>query len=349
MSTKSKYRNAVVHGAVPLAYIRYLEERGKNWAVLAQRAGLPPEKPQIDEYLPFASVCAFCEECARALGDDALGLKVGYSAPIGAGNFADYVATTASTIEQSIRNWVRFEKISVNVRSTQLDFGPEFLRMSFTIPDQYGPSVQYSSVIIGYVVSRLRHMAQQQDLHLQVGLTRTEPKNAREYFEIVGPGVSFGRETESIEIPAEILARKPLDSDPALNSIIESSAMVALQRIEEGGNELHRITTQICDGLRDGDASLDTVSRELGMSRRTLQRHLEGANTSYRQLVEDVRKSLAERYLTEANLQISEVAYLLGYSELSAFSRAVKVWFGVSPSVFRERGRSGDPEVLEAG
>lgn len=349
MSTKSKFRNAVVHGAVPLAYISYLEERGANWAELARRAGLPPEKPQIDEYLSFASVCAFCEECARALGDDALGLKVGYSAPIGAGNFADYVATTASTIEQSIRNWVRFEKISVNVRSTKLEFGPDFLRMSFKIPEQYGPSDQYSSVIIGYVLSRVRHMAQQQDLSLQVGLTRTEPKNIRDYIGIAGPEISFGREVESVGIPSEILARRPSDSDPTLNSIIENSALLALQRIEQGGNELHRITTQICDGLRDGDASLDTVSRELGMSRRTLQRHLEGANTSYRQLVEDVRKSLAERYLTEANLQISEVAYLLGYSELSAFSRAVKIWFGVSPSVLRDKSRSEDPDVLEAG
>jgi AraC-like DNA-binding protein len=349
MSTKSKFRNAVVHGAVPLAYIGYLEERGENWTALARRAGLPPEKPKIDEYLPFASVCAFCEECARALGDDALGLKVGYTAPIGAGNFADYVATTASTIEQSIRNWVRFEKISVNIRSTDLEFGPDFLRMSFKIPEQYGPSVQYTGVVIGYVLSRLRHMSQQHDLNLQVGLTRSKPRNIRDYIEIAGPEISFGRETESVGIPAEILARRPSDSDPTLNGIIENSAMHALQRIEQGGNELHRITTQICDGLKDGDASLDTVSRKLGMSRRTLQRHLEGANTSYRQLVEDVRKSLAERYLTEANLQISEVAYLLGYSELSAFSRAVKVWFGVSPSVLRVRGRSEDPKVLEAG
>lgn len=349
MTTKSKFRNAVVHGAVPLACIRYLEERGEDWVDLARRAGLPPEKPQIDEYLPFASVCAFCEECAKALGDDALGLKIGYAAPLGAGNFADYVATTADTIEQSIRNWVRFEKISVNVRSTKLEFGPDCLKMSFAIPGQYGPSDQYSSVVIGYVLSRLRHMANQPDLRLQVGFTRAEPENTRVYSEIAGLDVTFGRDAESVRIPAEVLALSPADSDPTLNSIIENSAMLALQRVEQGGNELQRITTQICDGLRDGDASLDTVSRQLGMSKRTLQRHLEGANTSYRQLVEDVRKSLAERYLMEANLQISEVAYLLGYSELSAFSRAVKIWFGVSPSALRGRGRPENSGVLETG
>ena len=60
-----------------------------------------------------------------------------------------------------------------------------------------------------------------------------------------------------------------------------------------------------------------------------------------------VRKALAEQYLMEGKLQLSEIAYLLGYSELSTFSRAAKTWFGVSPTAYRRREL--EPESLGTG
>ncbi len=71
---------------------------------------------------------------------------------------------------------------------------------------------------------------------------------------------------------------------------------------------------------------------------RTLQRKLNDAGTTFNAVVEDTRRELAQRYLKQPDLAISEIAYLLGFSETGNFSRAFKRWAGASPSDYRSQG-----------
>jgi AraC-like DNA-binding protein len=87
--------------------------------------------------------------------------------------------------------------------------------------------------------------------------------------------------------------------------------------------------------LADGAASLSSVAERLHMPARTLQRRLADQGLSFSQLIEDVRKRLARTYLQQPEIPLTEIALLLGYSESSAFSRAFRQWYGVSPSRFR--------------
>ncbi|MEV6774444.1 AraC family transcriptional regulator [Nocardia sp. NPDC051030] len=80
---------------------------------------------------------------------------------------------------------------------------------------------------------------------------------------------------------------------------------------------------------------IDTVARDLNMSTRTLRRHLDTAGTSYRQLLDEVRRALAEEMLTATPLSVSDVAIRLGYAEASTFIHAFKRWTGTTPSAYR--------------
>ncbi|MEC3913462.1 AraC family transcriptional regulator [Nocardia sp. CDC160] len=80
---------------------------------------------------------------------------------------------------------------------------------------------------------------------------------------------------------------------------------------------------------------IDAVARDLNMSTRTLRRHLDAAGTSYRQLLDEVRRALAEEMLTATPLSVSDVAIRLGYAEASTFIHAFKRWTGTTPSVYR--------------
>jgi AraC-like DNA-binding protein len=73
------------------------------------------------------------------------------------------------------------------------------------------------------------------------------------------------------------------------------------------------------------------------MSPRTLQRRLHEENTSHQQLLDELRRELAQRYLREPTIAIGETAFLLGFSEPSAFHRAFKRWTGTTPGTFRRR------------
>jgi AraC-like DNA-binding protein len=84
-----------------------------------------------------------------------------------------------------------------------------------------------------------------------------------------------------------------------------------------------------------GETSIDAVARRLITAPRTLQRRLAQTGTSFDALRDDVRKRAAELYLSDATLSITEIAYLLGYSEPTGFHRAFRRWHGTTPEAFR--------------
>ena len=91
----------------------------------------------------------------------------------------------------------------------------------------------------------------------------------------------------------------------------------------------------VMEELRGGDPSLEHVAKRLGMSPRTLQRKLRLESLSFNDVLDLTRKHFASRYLHERHLQLSEITYLLGFSEQSAFSRAFQRWYGVTPTQYR--------------
>ncbi len=99
-----------------------------------------------------------------------------------------------------------------------------------------------------------------------------------------------------------------------------------------------RARVELLEELPSGNACETSVAHALGMSERTLQRRLREENTSYRQILDDVRRELAIRYLSSGSRSVNEITYLLGFAEPSSFTRAFRRWTGVCPSTFRDEG-----------
>lgn len=100
---------------------------------------------------------------------------------------------------------------------------------------------------------------------------------------------------------------------------------------------LQELREMILRLLPEGELSVDRVAEALNLSRRTLQRRLAERETQFQQVLKDVRSMLALRYLSDERLGITEIAFLLGYTDQSSFSSAFKSWHGVSPSDYRQR------------
>jgi AraC-like DNA-binding protein len=101
------------------------------------------------------------------------------------------------------------------------------------------------------------------------------------------------------------------------------------------------VKTLIAQSVSQGEADIDHIADKLHTSRQTLYRKLKAEGVSFQTLLEDVRFSLAKTQLKNSELSLSEIAFSLGFSDLSAFSRAFKRWSGVSPKDFRERHTKG--------
>ena len=94
---------------------------------------------------------------------------------------------------------------------------------------------------------------------------------------------------------------------------------------------------------------MSEIARRLGMSRRSLSRALAGEGTTFSEILDQLRAALAERYIREEELPISQIAWLLGYGEISSFTHAFARWTGVSPSQFRTQGGADTrgPSLIE--
>ena len=98
-----------------------------------------------------------------------------------------------------------------------------------------------------------------------------------------------------------------------------------------------RVRSRLIDELPSGGVNEIQVAAALHMSRRTLQRKLRDAGMSYARELDGVRRELAERFIRDRSLTLSEITYLLGFAEISSYSRSFKRWTGMAPSAYRHR------------
>jgi AraC-like DNA-binding protein len=137
-----------------------------------------------------------------------------------------------------------------------------------------------------------------------------------------------------------ILSLKSVDeflssSNPKLADLNDQVMIEYLAELDQD-NLAQRVKATILDQLPSGNVTDESVSRDLYMSARKLQRQLESAGTTFYTLLNETRVDLAKKFLRDQGTSMTEIAYLLGFSENSAFSRAFKRWMGVSPSQYRK-------------
>ncbi|MDQ8038705.1 MAG: AraC family transcriptional regulator ligand-binding domain-containing protein [Pedobacter sp.] len=151
-----------------------------------------------------------------------------------------------------------------------------------------------------------------------------------------GCPVSFNASRSRMSLPLQ-LAQAPLQ---AANAELVAQGDIIIQRYLNELDQHHALNDvvhKVISKLSSGRFDRVTVAQELGISASTLQRRLAAEGTSFSQLLNDTRRSLAERYLLESRRSIKEVAYSLGFADLSNFTRAFRGWFGQSPREFRRQ------------
>lgn len=124
-------------------------------------------------------------------------------------------------------------------------------------------------------------------------------------------------------------------ADPALAAILARHAEDLLAELDTAPTWARRTRDALLEALGRDDTDLPAVARKLGTGERSLQRRLREEGTSFQAVLEDARHELALRYLRDPRLSLSEIAYLLGFADLSAFYRAFKRWTGTAPAEYR--------------
>ncbi len=161
-----------------------------------------------------------------------------------------------------------------------------------------------------------------------------EPELYRQY---IGVSVSKGARW-SISFSKKDADRPFLTANESIWEFFEPSLRARLYDLDHTASTAERVSASLREMLPAGEDNIDAVAQRLSMSKRTLQRRLSKEQTSFQDVLQDTRRSLACHYLKESDLPSSEVAFLLGYSDPNSFYRAFKSWTGKTPEAMRTEG-----------
>ena len=173
-----------------------------------------------------------------------------------------------------------------------------------------------------------------------VRVTHADPGYAGEYERILGAPVRFGCDENAMLLEQRFLFH-PIALQPRyVFGILSEHAEALLRNLEAVETVRGRVEGLLMPILHTGTANVDAIAARMGMSRQTLFRKLKAEGTSFAKLLDALRHQLALHYLRGDRVSVNEPAYLVGFSDPAAFSRAFKRWTGSSPRAMRARARS---------
>ena len=311
--------------------MRAAAAEGLDEGVLRARAGLGDELDDPEARVPLVSLYALIEACAER--DPLVHLRMVERVAPDALDALGFLFLTSATLGDGLRAMVRYQRVWAEGERYELEEEGDVARLVY-VP--WGPpraahrwlAEMFAADILGHGARVLRS-----PLEGRVRLAHRENESAGELARRLGAPVELGAGRNELVLSRRALAL-PLGA-PGQAAMAEFFArhldarMAALPPETLAGRVLDALLTS-----HDGEAELGALARRLRMSGRTLQRRLEQEGTSLRALADEARRTRALA-LIEGGASIAEIAYVLGYSEPSAFHRAFRRWTGRTPEAFR--------------
>ena len=213
----------------------------------------------------------------------------------------------------------------------------DIMEHHFSKPGE-GPGQSASEFTLATIWQTFKQVSAQPISLKKVCFQHPKPSSVQKYKEFFGDTVQFefSQPTNQLHFPPKTLNTPTLEGDSQLGDILKSYADQALASLPAANDLEHSLYGVISELMAENNLNIDSVAYRMGMSRRTLQRRLKDKKLTFSTLVEEVQKRHALRYLEDPSINITEVAFLCGFSELSPFSRAFKRWTGMSPKEFRK-------------
>lgn len=170
----------------------------------------------------------------------------------------------------------------------------------------------------------------------RVSFTHSPPANIHDYYEFFRCELLFDQSETCLAVSSEV-ADEPLTGfNPQMVQQFDQMMIEYLAR-HDRDDIVGRTRAAILEELPSGTATLENTARKLLLSPRTLTRKLQGQGTAFKGLLASTRRELAEKYILDQSLTLTEISFLLGFSEVSSFSRAYRGWAGLSPSAHRSQ------------
>ncbi len=336
--SRDRMRDVSIAAAIVADMASYLRARGVDAGAVCLRAGIDPATTDSgSERIPGRLMAALWREAELATGDPDLGLHMSTTFNPGALDIVGYVMLSSRTADEALRRGARLmrllndgldlaierDRTTTHCRLIILPAAHELMR---TVPRHVVDSVAAG------LIHQLRLLTQRPVVPVRVALGYARPSTGTaDLARLLGVAPSFGASDSIVTFSNEDLDRPLTSANASLLASFEAVAEAALGALAARETLSGRVDAEIIGRLKGGVPTIVDVSRALAMSARNLQRGLAAEGTTFQAQLDAARRELAMRHLTAPGATVAQVAWLVGFSEPSAFHRAFRRWTGRSP------------------
>lgn len=335
---------------VSAGYVRSLlmlaVKRGASAPDLLAAAQIDPGLMDTpDARVPFARFKALMAEAKAACREPALALHFGASAPFAELSIVGLIAHAASSMGEAFEQTNRYARLVVEVDGHEAGARFAIVRREdgVWIEDRRrNPNVfpeLTESTWVRFIHDRQRAFPHREPYVLEVHMTHAEPLHAAVYRDFFSMPVVFGAAWNALRIRESWLDEPTGSNDRYVFGVFNAHADELMKSLAGAKTIRGQIEAALIPVLHTGKATMESVSRRLGCSRSTLHRRLKQEGESFEVILDDLRRRMAIDYLESRKVSVNEAAYLTGFSEPSAFSRAFRRWTGTSPGKYRSGGK----------
>jgi AraC-like DNA-binding protein len=312
--------------------------KGATEQALLDRAGIAREAlNDQDNRIPFEKYVALMRAGEALCNDPALGLHFGQLNDLAQVSVVGLIGHASETVLEAMQQMNRYGRLVI-----EFDGGPDRFRLAqakggvWVVDNRENPNdfPELTESTFARIVCGARRFGYQ-PMVKQIHVTHPEPGYANEYARIFQVPITFGAEWNAMQVNEAALSYRLQLQPRYVFGILSEHADALLKELENSKSVRGRVESLLMPILHTGDVSMDAVAGKLGLSRQTLFRKLKAEGTTFEKVLDNLRHRLAVDYLGGKKVSVNETAYLVGFADPAAFSRAFKRWTGASPRTMR--------------
>jgi len=329
-----------IAAAFPKAFLDFAVSRGAMGRAMIERSQIyPDDLREPDNRIPLANYIALLRAGIELCSEPALALLFGEKVRMQDLSIVGLIGEAAQSVEAGRQLMNRYACLMIDEDNADTTDRIEFIREDGKVWLKFPSTLYVDNPVLtesGFArcVCGARAMSGSSGnfpLIKAIHFTYEEPSYRAEYDRVFGLPLFFGSHMNAFVIDEALLNIKLPRTNPYLSEVLSAHAEELLKNLESSKSTSGRVEGLLIPILHTGEANMNLAARKLGLSRQTLFRRLKAEGVTFEKVLDELRHKLALRYLNGNKVSVSETAYLVGFSEPAAFSRAFKRWTGASP------------------
>jgi AraC-like DNA-binding protein len=326
-----------IEAGIARGLMKYAVSRGAAQAALVERCGIDPRQLEDpDHRVPFPRYTALMRAAKALTGDPALALHYAEHVDFSEISIVGLLALAAENMMDAMAQMNRYGRLAVEVDG--VGSGDDRFQMSkekdglWLIDTRRNPNdfPELTETTFGRMAWGPRQFDDMQFIY-EVQVTHPDPGYRDEYDRIFRAPVTFGAARNAMRVDETWATHKVGRLPRYVFGVLSDRADALIKSLESSHSTRGRVESLLMPTLHTGEASMDAIASKMGLSRQTLFRKLKAEGVTFVGVLDELRRNLALHYLSGRKVSVNQTAYLVGFSEPAAFSRAFKRWTGTSP------------------